>query len=407
MDNKDQINIGHYRPGELPTTRSFRELPPLALYVHIPWCIAKCPYCDFNSHKAPDGELPEERYIDALLHDLESEVPEVWGRQISSVFIGGGTPSLFSATAIDRLLSGIRALLSMPPNVEITLEANPGTFEQQRFTDYRDLGINRLSLGIQSFNDRHLKALGRIHGAEESLRAAHEARVAGFSDINLDLMYGLPGQTINESIRDLQQAIDANPTHLSLYQLTLEPNTLFHKYPPKLPDHDNLYDMQQATSEQLQDSGYRRYEISAWARDGAVSQHNTNYWLFGDYLGIGAGAHGKISRADTGTITRRIKQKQPERYLATAGTPDCILEQHDIAAGDTGLEFMMNALRLVEGFSPIVFQAHTGIDLQPWDQALSKAERAGLLNYSAVSIQPTGRGLDFLNDLLDYFVPAD
>ncbi len=404
MNDPDTTNIGHYDPQALPQTRSFSELPPLSLYIHIPWCIAKCPYCDFNSHKAPSGELPENTYIEALLHDLESEVPDIWGRQISSVFIGGGTPSLFSASAIDRLLSGVRALLTLPPGIEITLEANPGTFEQQRFADFNAAGINRLSLGIQSFNDHHLKALGRVHGSDESLRAAELARAAGFDNFNLDLMYGLPGQTVNQALEDLQQAINVDPKHLSLYQLTLEPNTLFHKYPPELPDHDALHDMQQAISEQLRQHDYRRYEISAWARNGAVSEHNRNYWQFGDYIGIGAGAHGKISRADTATITRRIKQKKPEHYLATAGRPDCVIEQHEIPLADTGLEFMMNALRLVDGFNPLIFRSHTGIDIQPWKKALDAAEAAGLLNYSAVSIRPTDRGLDFLNDLLEHFM---
>ena len=264
-----------------------------------------------------------------------------------------------------------------------------------------------MSLGIQSFNDKHLKALGRIHGSDESLRAAEQARAAGFSNFNLDLMYGLPGQTIDEALQDLQQAMSVDPRHLSLYQLTLEPNTLFFKYPPQLPDHDTLHDMQQAIADRLSTNGYRRYEISAWAKAGNESQHNTNYWQFGDYIGIGAGAHGKISRADTGRITRRVKHKHPERFLATAGTPDCVLEQHDIPVADTGLEFMMNALRLVDGFNPVLFKAHTGIDLQPWSHALVDAENAGLLNYSALSVQPTERGLDFLNDLLAYFTPEN
>ena len=301
-------------------TRRLTALPPLSLYVHLPWCVRKCPYCDFNSHEAR-GEVPEEAYVDALLADLATELPAIWGRNLVSVFIGGGTPSLFSARALDRLLGGVRALTALAPNVEVTMEANPGTVERARFADYRALGINRLSLGVQSFDDAALAALGRIHSGDEAHRAIDVARAAGFDEMNLDLMYALPGQGIDAALADLDAALAHAPEHLSCYELTLEPNTLFARFPPELPDDDARWDIQTALAGRLVGAGFERYEISAWARPGHASVHNTNYWRFGDYVGIGAGAHGKISRADDDSITRRWKTKHPARYLELAGTP--------------------------------------------------------------------------------------
>ena len=401
--SEDKVAI--YRPGKRPESRDFHELPPLSLYIHLPWCLQKCPYCDFNSHALGSEPLPENAYIDALLADLTTELPAVWGRQIHSVFIGGGTPSLFSPESLDRLLSGVRALTAITPGTEITMEANPGTFEQQKFAEFNDIGINRLSLGIQSFDDDHLKALGRVHGSNESLQAAFEARDAGFDNINLDLMFGLPGQTKEQAMRDLSLAIEASPNHISYYQLTLEPNTLFHKYPPILPDHDRLWSIQEQAIDHLQAAGFSRYEISAWANNGKTSTHNMNYWQYGDYIGIGAGAHGKISRADNGTITRRIKQKHPQHYLANAGLDAGVVEEKQVPIGDTALEFTLNALRLIEGFTPPLFNAHTGTDLMFWDKQFRAAEDAGLLEYTALEIKPTPKGTDFLNELLEFFIP--
>ena len=404
-EQTESATVGIFQPGKMPAERSFYELPPLSLYVHLPWCIAKCPYCDFNSHEYRDKTLPEQLYVDALLADLTTELPEVWGRQIHSVFLGGGTTSLFSPEAIDRLLAGIRALIPLRPGTEITMEANPGTFEQQKFSEFRSAGINRLSLGIQSFNTDHLKALGRIHDHKESLNAAHQARDAGFDNINLDLMFGLPAQSVDQALEDLSTAIDAGPEHISYYQLTLEPNTLFHTFPPKLPREDTIWQMQTQAIEKLQDSGFNRYEVSAWSKPGCNSVHNSNYWLFGDYLGIGAGAHGKISRADTNKITRRAKQKHPQRYLDTAGSEQNIITQQDVPLNETALEFNMNALRLAEGYSPQIFRAHTGVDLQHWHAAFQSAEDKGLLEYSALNIKPTEQGFNFLNELLQEFMP--
>src|SRR3990172_545076 len=317
---------------------NFASLPPLSLYVHIPWCVRKCPYCDFNSHEASSGRsrhpasrdisaslhvtIPEREYIDALLRDLEQDLPRVWGRIVPPLFLGGGTPSLFSPEAIDRLLSGIRARLPLDQNIEITLEANPGTVDVERFKGFRAAGINRLSIGIQSFDEEKLKALGRIHGRDEALRAAESARAAGFENFNLDLMFGLPDQTVEQALADIRTAIQLCPTHLSAYQLTIEPNTLFHARPPTLPDNDSTWDMQSQLQTELAAADYRQYEVSAYARPGYECRHNLNYWKFGDYLGIGAGAHAKITAASG--ITRLWKVKHPGEYLRTAGTPESI-----------------------------------------------------------------------------------
>ena len=389
-------------------SRDFRELPPLSLYVHVPWCVKKCPYCDFNSHEQR-GEIPEQQYVDALLDDLANELPLVWGRTISTVFIGGGTPSLLSAEAMDRLMSGIRALTGLSPTAEVTMEANPGTFEQQRFKDYRASGINRLSIGIQSFDARFLKALGRIHSADEALRAVDIARQAGFEEINLDLMFGLPEQTLEEALNDVRTAISLDTTHLSCYELTLEPNTLFARFPPRLPEDEQRADMQAAIVETLDAAGFERYEISAYARRARRphrSQHNLNYWQFGDYLGIGAGAHGKISSAADGTIVRRWKHKHPTRYLEAANAEQRLGGEDVIPVEDTALEFMMNALRLVDGFPVPLFELHTGTPMLPWQGTINQAIERGLLEQDGMHLRATPTGFNWLNDTLELFLPG-
>ncbi|HPE58723.1 MAG TPA: radical SAM family heme chaperone HemW [Thiolinea sp.] len=374
---------------------------PLSLYIHIPWCVRKCPYCDFNSHPAPDG-LPEQAYVDALLQDLSEELPHVWGRRLESVFIGGGTPSLFSARALDDLLGGIRALLPLRPDTEITLEANPGTFEQVRFRDFRATGINRLSIGIQSFNPQHLQQLGRIHNREEALRAVDIARRAGFDNLNLDLMFALPRQTLEQAMADLQQAVDLAPEHLSWYQLTLEPNTEFYKYPPPLPDDDLSADMHLSGQALLSHSCYAQYEVSAYARSGRQCRHNLNYWTFGDYVGIGAGAHGKITQPDH-SVMRYRKFRQPARYLAQAGNGGFRSSEQHISATALKFEFMLNALRLRTGFAPELFTRHTGLDLSTLTPALELAVSRGLLALEP-QIHATAHGWRFLNEAIQLFL---
>ncbi len=388
--------------------RTFTELPPLALYIHIPWCVRKCPYCDFNSHEQKDA-LPEDTYVDALLSDLAAEMPRVWGRTISSVFIGGGTPSLFSAKALENLFSGIRALTALPPNIEVTMEANPGTFEQEKFKDFRAIGINRLSIGVQSFNDQHLKTLGRIHAADEAIRAVEIAKRAGFDELNIDLMFGLPEQTQAQALADVQTAVSLVPSHISYYELTLEPNTLFAKYPPTLPKDDHRWQMQDQGMQLLNDNGYKRYEISAFAKAGHKCKHNYNYWLFGDYLGIGAGAHSKITFANTGDIVRRWKHKQPKRYMQgnESGKLDFIGGENTIDEQDSAIEFMMNALRLNDGFEIPVFEQHTGVSLNHWQTAIDQAMHKGLLEQHGFELKATERGFNFLNDLLELFMPVE
>ena len=386
----------------------FTRLPPLSLYVHLPWCVRKCPYCDFNSHALnshtlKDG-LPEDAYVDALLRDLEQNLPRVWGRRVISVFIGGGTPSLFSPEALDKLLSGMRARLSIQADAEITLEANPGSAEQAKFREYRALGINRLSIGVQSFQNEALQRLGRIHGRAEAIKAAEMAHAAGFDNFNLDLMFALPQQTHDKASEDVATAIDLEPSHISYYQLTLEPNTLFHAQPPVLPDNDLTWAMQQAGQGQLAKAGYAQYEVSAYAKEKHQCAHNLNYWQFGDYLGIGAGAHGKITDASQQTITRLAKQRQPRTYMDSAGTPRGIQSERPLTRQEVGLEFMMNALRLKEGFDTGLFIAHTGQQLSLVDKPLVQAEQAGLLQRSARHIQATEKGQRFLDDLLALFV---
>jgi len=377
-------------------------LPPLSLYIHLPWCVRKCPYCDFNSHEAR-GAIPEQAYVDALLRDLDNELPRVAGRSVHSVFFGGGTPSLFSPPAIDRLLNEVRARLTLAADAEITLEANPGTVDLERFRGFRQAGVNRLSIGVQSFEPQKLHALGRIHDRDQALRAADAARAAGFDNFNLDLMYGLPDQTPEQALLDIRTAIAAGPTHLSVYQLTLEPNTLFHAHPPKLPEDDAIWVMQEEIDAELATAGFRQYEISAWARTGFECRHNLNYWHFGDYLGIGAGAHGKLTRADD--IVRRWKVKQPNEYLHHAGTARAHGGEQRVGPSDAAFEFMLNALRLTGGFPTALFAQHTGLALSDVQAPLEAARTRGLLDVGVEWITPTERGRRFLNDLQMLFLP--
>lgn len=381
----------------------FTALPPLSLYVHIPWCVRKCPYCDFNSHEQRQ-DLPERAYVDALLADLDQELPDVWGRVVGTVFIGGGTPSLFSAESIDRLLSGVRARLHCKPDMEITLEANPGTVEQTRFQEFRGAGVNRLSIGVQSLDDTLLAAIGRIHGRREAIRAAELAHDAGFANFNLDLMFGLPGQTPAQALSDLGTAMDLEPTHLSWYQLTVEPNTFFHRHPPTLPDDDTLWEMQQQGQARLRERGYTQYEVSAYARTDSECRHNLNYWRYGDYLGIGAGAHQKLTDAAGQRIRRCWKLKNPRDYLAAAHSAARIGGDSEPDAQEVMLEFLMNALRLNAGFEPSAFAAATGLEFALLEPALQQARKRAFLEQDA-PWRCTERGRRFLDDLLAEFVP--
>jgi oxygen-independent coproporphyrinogen-3 oxidase len=380
----------------------FPTAVPLSLYIHIPWCVRKCPYCDFNSHQAP-ATLPERSYIDALLLDLQQDLTDAGRRPIHSVFIGGGTPGLLSAEAINRLLEGLRRALQLQPDAEITLEANPGTVEQHKFREFRHIGINRLSIGVQSFNDDHLRRLGRIHGGAEAAAAAESAYAAGFENFNLDLMFGLPQQSLSEALDDVARAITLGPTHLSYYQLTLESGTPFFKHPPSLPNDDMLWAAQARCQELLAINGYTQYEVSAYARPGRKCRHNVGYWQFGDYLGIGAGAHAKLSDPDSGEIVRLWKCRQPRDYLAKAGTPRVVAGREPISPEDLGLEFMMNALRLTDGFPASLFTQRTGHCLHHLDRPLAEAERRGLLTRTNGHIRPTRLGQRFLNNLLELF----
>jgi oxygen-independent coproporphyrinogen-3 oxidase len=379
---------------------------PLSLYIHIPWCIKKCPYCDFNSHQITD-DLPEKAYVQALLKDLESELPAIWGRRLTSVFIGGGTPSVFSAEAIDQLLSGLRSLLPMRPAIEITMEANPSTFEQARFDAYREIGINRLSIGIQSFNADHLSALGRIHNGEEAARAAKIAKKAGFDNVNLDLMFGLPQQNSAQAVADLQQAIACETTHISWYQLTLEPNTLFHYSPPVLPNDDILWEMQSQGQALLKQAGFAQYEVSAYANSKIAQdkrcQHNLNYWQFGDYVGIGAGAHGKITTPD-GRIQRYSKYRQPKRYMEEANKQTARSSTHRLKTTDIPFEFMLNALRLKQGIEPQLFEERTHLPYELLEKKLEKAQQMGLIVVNKQQIKTTTKGWDFLNNTIEVFI---
>src|SRR5712692_2997229 len=376
---------------ERPGTIRLAVLPPLALYVHIPWCVRKCPYCDFNSHER-GGALPEREYVEKLFLDLESLLPSVWGRRLVSVFIGGGTPSLFSPESIDALLSGIRARLPLEPQAEISLEANPGSVEAARFRGFREAGVNRISIGVQSFDDRMLAALGRIHGSEEARRALDTA-LASFDNVNLDLMYGLPGQSAAMARKDIEQALACGVPHVSAYQLTIEPNTVFWSKPPRLPEHDLCADMQLAAEAALGAAGYEHYETSAFARPGRRCRHNLNYWEFGDYLGIGAGAHGKISFPDR--VTRHERVKQPAEYMKGSA----LVAAKEVPTGEIPFEFMLNALRLIEGFPVTLFTERTGLPITLLERQLVERDWQ--------RIRPSARGRLFLNELLELFLAGE
>lgn len=381
-------------------------LPPLSLYIHIPWCVKKCPYCDFNSHVLSadiDANSNEELYVEALLKDLSLEISLTGGRELESIFIGGGTPSLFSAAAISQLLDGVRAQIKMDPWLEVTLEANPGAADAAFFAGYRQAGVNRLSIGVQSFNDEHLGSIGRIHSAQQALEAYQLASDAGFRNINLDLMYGLPGQSIAQAMDDLKQAIALKPQHLSWYQLTIEPNTLFSSQPPgSLPAHEKLAEISDAGIELLQEHGFKQYEVSAFATDGHRCRHNLNYWQFGDYIGIGAGAHGKLTSMD-GHISRRRKQRSPAAYIDSARAGDSLSSESRLQDEDLLLEFMMNALRLNDGVPADTFEQSTGLSLQAVQLRLLHARRAGLLEQNREILRATEMGRRFLNNLLVMF----
>ncbi|MCK9538107.1 radical SAM family heme chaperone HemW [Dokdonella sp.] len=383
--------------------------PPLALYIHIPWCVRKCPYCDFNSH-AQRGALPVDDYIAALLADLERDLAghaaAVRGRSVGSIFFGGGTPSLFAADAIARILAGVAARVDVAAGAEITLETNPGTVEHGRFEGYLAAGVNRLSIGVQSFDDDKLARLGRIHSAAEAERAVKSAQDAGYANINLDLMYGLPGQTLAGALADVDQALALAPAHLSHYQLTLEPNTVFAARPPVLPDEDNTWDMQEACQARLAAAGFVQYEVSAYARDGQRCRHNLNYWTFGDYLGIGAGAHGKLSDAQGGTITRTAKVKVPHSYLARAAPGGQFGTRQTIDGAELPFEFMLNALRLVEGVPLALFADRTGVGTDAIAARLADQRTRGWLEPDADRIQPSALGRRFLNDVMAAWLPA-
>ena len=391
-------SVSHYlRPGTL----HLPALPPLALYVHLPWCLRKCPYCDFNSHER-GGELPVDRYLGALRCDLEAALPFVWGRRLYSVFIGGGTPSLFAPEAIDRLLCDVRALLPLEPGCEITLEANPGTFERERFRGYRKAGVTRLSVGVQSFDDAALRAIGRVHDGAQARAAVEEARDA-FETFNIDLMYALPGQTLAALDADLRTALAFAPPHLSVYHLTIEPNTFFARHPPLLPDDDLAAVMLDAIAARTAEHGLARYEVSAFARPDHRCVHNLNYWQFGDYLGIGAGAHSKISFPHR--VQRQVRWRDPARYIERALAGEAIAQDAEVARRDLPFEFMLNAMRLTQGVPLASFAERTGLAPTAIEAGLAEAERRGLLERDLQQVRPSARGLDFLNDLQAIFLP--
>ena len=392
-------DLQHYlRPGTL----QLAALPPLSLYVHLPWCIHKCPYCDFNSHEMRTADLPEQRYLDALMADLEAALPLVWGRTVHSVFIGGGTPSLFSPAAIDQMLGGIRARLRLEADCEITLEANPGSFETDRFRAFRAAGVTRLSLGVQSFHDGFLTALGRVHNRAQALAAAREAAQT-FDTFNLDIMYGLPGQTLADLSADLSTALSLSPPHISVYHLTVEPNTRFAKYPPVLPDEDSASDMLDLITDTAGAAGLQRYEVSAYARDGHRCWHNLNYWQFGDYLGLGAGAHSKLSFAHR--VVRQVRFREPQLFMQRALAGQGVAQSQEVSRADLAFEFMLNALRLKDGFDLQLFAERTGLALSAVSPALEQAEKRGLLERDLSRVRPSLRGYDFLNDLQALFLP--
>jgi oxygen-independent coproporphyrinogen-3 oxidase len=388
-----------------PGTLRLPALPPLSLYVHFPWCVRKCPYCDFNSHEAAGGvaAIPEQRYLEALRADLDAALPLIWGRRVISVFLGGGTPSLISAAGVERLLSDLRARLTLQADCEITLEANPGTFEAARFAAFRAAGVNRLSIGVQSFGDEQLRRLGRVHDRAQALAAIEAAR-RDFDNFNLDLMYALPGQSLQAMQADIETALALAPPHLSLYQLTLEPNTVFAKYPPPLPDEDTAAAMHEWIEDKMAAAGYEHYEVSAYARPGRACQHNLNYWRFGDYLGIGAGAHSKISFP--GRILRQVRLRHPDSYMDGALRGASLAESTEVARGDLPFEFMLNALRLTAGFPPRLFTERTGLPLSSIEAALARGEARGLVAVDLERIAPTDLGRRFLSDLQGLFLPT-
>ncbi len=391
-------DIQHYlRPGTL----QLAALPPLSLYVHLPWCLKKCPYCDFNSHEMNPSGMPEQRYLDALRADLEAALPLVWGREVHSIFIGGGTPSLFSPEGIDRLLSDVRARVKLAADAEITLEANPGTFEKDRFKAFRAAGVTRLSVGVQSFNDGFLRALGRVHDAGQAIAAVEEA-AASFETFNIDLMYALPGQSLEQLEQDVTQALALMPPHLSIYHLTIEPNTYFAKFPPVVPADDLAYAMLDRITEMTAATGLERYEVSAYAKPGHRCWHNWNYWQFGDYLGIGAGAHSKISFPNR--VVRQVRNREPKLYMDNALAGNALAQDEDVARADLPFEFMLNALRLREGFALQDFTQRTGLPLSAIEKQLQEAQARGLIERDFARVRPTERGFDFLSDLQGLFL---
>jgi putative oxygen-independent coproporphyrinogen III oxidase len=403
-ENPHWSDIQHWmRPGTL----QLQGLPPLSLYIHLPWCLKKCPYCDFNSHEwsatsAPGQPLPEQPYLDALRADLQAALPLIWGRPIHTVFIGGGTPSLFSPEAVDRLLGDVRALTRLDADAEITLEANPGTFEKDRFKAFRQAGVTRLSIGVQSFHDAHLKALGRVHDRAQAMAAVEEAAGA-FDTFNLDIMYALPGQTMEQLDADMKLALQFAPPHISIYHLTIEPNTYFAKFPPVVPEDDDAYAMLDRITELTGAAGLERYEVSAYARRGHRCRHNQNYWQFGDYLGIGAGAHSKLSFAHR--VVRQVRAREPRLYMDKAMAGDAVVGVEEVARRDLPFEYMLNALRLREGFSLTDFSARTGLPLSAIDNALQQGLEKGWLIRDGAWVMPTERGFDFLSDLQSLFLP--
>ena len=386
-----------------PSQPNRLRTPPLSLYIHLPWCVRKCPYCDFNSHEF-EASLPEQTYIDALLADLHQELEHIQSRPIHSIFIGGGTPSLFSPEQLDRLLTGIKLVVSVPTTTEITMEANPGTFEVAKYAEFLDIGINRLSLGIQSFDNAALEALGRIHDSSEAKKAIEGAQSVGFDNLNIDLMYGLPKQSLAKAKQDLAIAISFSCDHLSYYQLTLEPNTVFYKYPPVLPGEDLFWEIHSQGLNMLSDAGYQRYEISAFAKEQSICTHNLNYWRYGDYLGIGAGAHGKVTDTYRHGIIRTQKVRQPESYLRCAREDTPFGKRTSVPPSELAFEYMLNQLRLFEAFSARDFEEKTGIHWSALDRVLELAENRGLIRVSEDTVQPTELGYRFHNDLVALFM---
>lgn len=403
-DTPHWSDIGHWmRPGTL----QLQGLPPLSLYIHLPWCLKKCPYCDFNSHEwsataASGRAMPEQMYVDALVADLEATLPLIWGRTVHTVFLGGGTPSLFSPDAIDRLLAAVRSRVRLEAGAEITLEANPGTFEKDRFRAFRQAGVTRLSIGVQSFHDAHLKALGRVHDRSQALAAVEEAAQA-FDTFNLDIMYALPGQTLAQCEADIRTALSFAPPHVSIYHLTIEPNTVFAKFPPSVPEDDDAYAMLDRITELTTAAGLDRYEVSAYAKAGHRSRHNLNYWQFGDYLGIGAGAHGKLSFAHR--VVRQVRAREPRLYMERALGGDAVVSAEEVARRDLPFEYMLNALRLRDGFALSEATARTGLPVSAFGGALDEGLRKGWLTRVGDHVQPTEHGFDFLSDLQALFLP--